>query len=135
MWGKIFRQIHMEKTWLKNARNYFLHSVLWVGTHCILLTHSGLGQVLSTLPFTGSDPVHAKHTFVTTTVAFAAFKGTFLITVARSSTHQRINENYTKEWRHLPVPFKYVYFIALSKDHLNIEKNNFTLFIKSTSTL
>ena len=43
-----------------------------------VLTHSGLGQVLSTLPFTGSDPVHAKHTCVTTTVAFAAFKGTFL---------------------------------------------------------
>ena len=78
MWGKIFRQIHMEKTWLKNPQNYFLHSVVWVGTHCILLTHSGLGQVLSTLPFTGSDPVHAKHTCVTTTVAFAAFKGTFL---------------------------------------------------------
>ena len=38
-----------------------------------VLTHSGLGQVLPTLPFTGSDPVHAKHTFVTTTVAFAAF--------------------------------------------------------------
>ena len=48
----------------------------------------------------------------------------FKKTVARPSTHQRINENYTKEWRHLPVPFKYVYFIAWSDTNIVVDPNN-----------